>query len=166
MMTPNDKRKFLLEQMLQVKCPVFIDDTDFTLIYFNNPLDYHQPLCLRVQGISPNSLIKLLASYYTAAELEACKCAGTMPDEEEYTAEAVHSIMTALNLITPDARCSLYAAPHIVYNDQSGFTVHTAYPDEEKLFPQTQITVVSEGVTILEEYANLILVPNTQQQGN
>lgn len=160
MMTRSDKRKGLLAQMSLVKCPVFIDDTDFTLIHFNNPLTYHQPICLRVQGISPNSIIKLLASYYTAAELEACNREGTMPDEEEYTAEAVHSIMTALGLITPDAKCSLYAVPHIVYTEMSGFTVHTAYPDEEKLFPQTVITVVSEGVTILEEYANLILVPN------
>tara|TARA_R110000803_G_scaffold125401_1_gene193088 strand:+ start:175 stop:525 length:351 start_codon:yes stop_codon:yes gene_type:complete len=116
---------------------------------------------MKVIGLSPNSLVKLIAAYYTGAELEACKY-NIMPDEDEMTAECIHTLMTGIYLLNEDARCSVTSAPHIVHNDQSGFIVHSTYPDDGKLYPQTRLTVVSEGITILDEFANQILVPATE----
>ena len=154
-----------LRQLLGgVICSRTILPTDFTLIYISNPLEYVQPLCIRVQGINTNYVLAAVLHSITAIEehmthplnYERNDC--IMPDEEEFFAYLVADVMETLTLIDGTAKIFLSATPHIYYNTQSGITVHSTYPDDGKLYPQTRVTLVEKGTEIVTTYTNELIV--------
>jgi len=149
----SDKRDALVALIGGIRCTRTLIASDYTLIYFTNPLQYHQPICLRVEGVNINHVIAIILAYYTVKELRAM-AEDTLPDEEEYTSGCIAALMNAVKAINSDARLWLGSTPHVVYNELSGVTVHSTYPDNGKLFPQTQVTLVEQGTILTTQYIN------------
>lgn len=151
----TSKRNQLLALIGGIRCTRTLLPSECTLVYFTNPLDYHQPICIRVIGINVNNITAVLLAYYEEAE-KSClngKCS-TMLAEDEFTAGAVSRLMESIQQLDENAKVFLSSAPHVVYNNQTGITVHSTYTDTDKLYPQTQFSLFEKGIHITTNYIN------------
>ena len=149
----TSKRDALAALIGGLRCTRTLMASDYTLVYITNPIEYHQPTCLRIEGMNVNHIIAIILAYYRVAEFRGQQ-EDTLPDEEEYTAGCIAALMGAIKGMNPDARVWLGSTPHVVYNEQSGVTVHSTYPDDGKLYPQTQLSLVEKGTYLTTQYIN------------
>lgn len=142
-----------------MRCARTILPSDVSLVYITNPLDFHQPIQLKVTGMNINHVLALVV--YHVNELQEEMVEGNkhkhdayMMDEEEFSFRLLHELGVSILLLNEQARLCITATPHVVYNTQSGVTVHGTYPDEHKLYPQTQLTLWEKGIEVTCQYVN------------
>ena len=149
----SDRRHALLALIGGIRCTRTLLPTDYTLVHITSPIDYQHTIVLRVEGVNVNHVVAIVLAYLQAAEGVAMVC-GDMPDEDEYTAGLVGALMEGVKHLNTDSKLWLGAAAHCTYAEQSGVTVHSTYPDDGKLFPQTQLSLFEKGRHITTQYAN------------
>lgn len=142
-----------------MRCNRTILTSDVSLVYITNPLDYHQPIQLKVEGLNINHLLALVVYHVHELQAEMVECNkhkqdACMMDEEEFSFRLIHELGVSILLLNEHAKLCITATPHVVYNHQSGVTVHGTYPDEHKLYPQTQLTLWEKGIEITCQYVN------------
>lgn len=147
------KRDALMALIGGIRCTRTLLPSEYTLVFITNPLLYHQPTCLRVEGVNVNHVTAIILAYYKAAEVKATRH-DALPDEDEFTAGVIAALMEGVRHLSPDARLWLGTAPHVVYNQQSGVTIHSTYPDDDKLYPQTKLSLFEKGILITTQYIN------------
>ena len=98
-------------------------------------------------------MLAIILAYLQHAEVQAMKT-DTMPDEDQFTAGVVGSLMAGTHHLNSKAKVWLGATAHCTYAEQSGVTIHSTYPDDEKLFPQTQLSLFEKGRHITTQYVN------------
>lgn len=151
----TSKRNHLLALIGGIRCTRTLLPSECTLVYFTNPLDYHQPICIRVIGININNITAIILAYYEEAEKHCLDGKySTMLSEDEFTAGAVRRLMESIQHLDENAKVFMSSAPHVVYTEQSGITVHSTYTDTDKLYPQTQLSLFEKGIHITTDYIN------------
>jgi len=119
----RNQRQELLEGLSNLQVNVSLRHTSHYLVYFVNPLDYAQPICLTVQGAPISVLQKLVAGYYITV-LRLAEENNIPLDTNSAVLGCILSVTTACHLLYPKVKISVSAVPHIVFNDMSGLTVH------------------------------------------
>lgn len=151
----SNNRHSLLALIGSIRCTRTLLPTDYSLVHITSPLDYQHTIQLRIQGININHVVAIILAYYQAAEVEVMK-ADHLPDEDEFTAGVIAALMEGIHHLNADSRIWLGAVAHCTYAEQSGITIHTPYPDEDKLFPQTELSLYEKGTHITTQYANVL----------
>ena len=149
----TSKKHALLALIGGIRCTRTLLPTDFSLVHITSPLDYQHTIVLRVQGVNVNHVVAIILAYYTHAESKALT-RGDNPDEDEFTAGMVGALMEGVHHLNSDAQIWLSAAAHVTYATQSGVTIHVPYIDDDKLLPQTQLSLYEKGKRITTQYVN------------
>lgn len=147
-----------------IRCTRTLIPTEFTLVYITNPLDYHQPLCFRAaKEIDVNWLVRTVLYHMQEIEIammepeDFARHGAYLPDEEQVFAGLLYRVLNACVQSYPNGKVWLSSAPHVYYNDQSGITIHSTYPDMDKMYPQTRVTLMEQGVEITTDYLNNLI---------
>jgi len=146
-------RHSLLALIGGIRCTRTLLPTEYTLVHITSPLAYQHTVVLRVEGINVNHVVAIILAYYTHAESKALT-RGDNPDEDEFTAGCIAALMEGCRHLDKDSRIWLSTAAHVTYAGQSGVTVHVPYIDDDKLLPQTQLSLYEKGKKITTQYVN------------
>jgi len=156
----TSKRGTLLALIGGIRCTRTLLQSDYTLVHITSPLNYQHTIALRIHGINVNHVTSIILAYYKVAEEVALK-RGDNPDEDEFTAGCIGALMEGVRHLNKDAKIWLSSTAHVTYADQSGVTIHAAYIDDDKLLPQTQLSLYEKGRKITTQYCNelTLIVP-------
>lgn len=149
----GNNRHALLALIGGIRCTRTLLPTDYSLVHITSPIDYQHTIILRVEGININHITAIILAYLQVQE-DRLTVADEMLDEDQFTAGIVAAVMEGVKHLNRDAKIWLGATAHCIYTTQSGVTVHSTYPDDGKLFPQTQLSLYEKGIHITTQYAN------------
>lgn len=147
----TSKKHALLALIGGIRCTRTLLPTEYSLVHITSPIDYQHTVVLRIQGIDINHVTAIVLAYLQAAQ-HVAMVLGENPDEDEFTAGLVGALMEGVKHLNRDAKIWLGASAHCTYADQSGVTVHSIYPDDDKLLPQTQLSLFEKGRHITTQY--------------
>lgn len=149
----TSRKHALLALIGGIRCTRTLLDTDYSLVHITSPLAYQHAIVLRIEGVSINHITAIILAYLQAAQGVALTL-GENPDEDEFTSGIVGALMEGVKHLNSDAKIWLGSTAHATYAGQSGVTVHDIYPDDDKLLPQTQLSLFEKGRHITTQYCN------------